>query len=191
MKTNIIKIVLGVIFIVTVLIGYIPQPQYLVEMTCISNTFAGILFIADGILGMKSKKAIPSIAYLFLYIALIVVFTVCMGSLTGIYHMNFRGAFFFLHVTNPIAFFIMYFCTVNERNEAIKKCLYAPAFVMLYLLFDFILGKIRGEFVYGFVKPEDMGIIKTILTAIVLYAVFYLVGLVTFLINRRIHRVRE
>ena len=37
MKTNIIKIVLGVIFIVTVLIGYIPQPQYLVEMTCISN----------------------------------------------------------------------------------------------------------------------------------------------------------
>lgn len=37
MAKNIIKIVAGLLMVASVLIGYIPQPKYLVELTCVSK----------------------------------------------------------------------------------------------------------------------------------------------------------
>lgn len=42
MTKNIVKIGIGVLMVVSVLVGYIPQPEYLVELTCISNTLGGL-----------------------------------------------------------------------------------------------------------------------------------------------------
>lgn len=56
MIRNIVKIIVGVVMIVCVLIGYIPQPEYLVELTCISNTIGGLLLLADGIFNITKKK---------------------------------------------------------------------------------------------------------------------------------------
>lgn len=44
-----ISIALGILFCGSVLIGYIPIPQYVVELNCISNLFIGILLLFTGI----------------------------------------------------------------------------------------------------------------------------------------------
>lgn len=56
MIKNIIKVMAGLLMIVSVLIGYMPQPEYLIELTCISNTLGGVLLFADGILGIIKRR---------------------------------------------------------------------------------------------------------------------------------------
>ena len=60
-----IGIALGILFCGSVLIGYIPIPEYVIELTCMSNLFIGIILLFTGInmLG-KKKKISPAIAYL-------------------------------------------------------------------------------------------------------------------------------
>ena len=116
MFENIVKIAVGLLMIVTVLIGYIPQPEYLVELTCVSNTLGGLLLLADGIRNTAKKKKFPNSLYLNAAVSILMVFLVCMGSLTGVYSFNFRGAFFFMHVINPIAFIVCYILFVILQN---------------------------------------------------------------------------
>lgn len=56
MSKNIVKMAAGLLMILSVLIGYMPQPEYLVELTCVSNTLGGLLLLADGILGITKIK---------------------------------------------------------------------------------------------------------------------------------------
>lgn len=51
-----ISIALGVLFCGSVLIGYIPIPKYVIELTCISNSCIGILLLFTGINMLAKKK---------------------------------------------------------------------------------------------------------------------------------------
>lgn len=134
MMKSAVKIAAGLWMVVNVLIGYIPQPEYLVELTCVSNSLGGLLLLADGILNIKKKKSLPNSFYLNVAVSILVVFLVCMGSVAGAYKFNFKGAFFFMHVVNPIAFVLCYMFFVNERDRKIRFVLTAPIMVMLYFL---------------------------------------------------------
>lgn len=59
MIKNAIKIAVGLLLIVNVLIGYIPQPEYLVELTCLSNMLGGLLLLTDGTLNITKKEKFP------------------------------------------------------------------------------------------------------------------------------------
>lgn len=59
MIINIVKIAVGLLMMVVVLIGYLLQPEYLVELTSVSNTFDGLLLLADGILNFSKKEEFP------------------------------------------------------------------------------------------------------------------------------------
>ena len=52
------KIILGVLFILSVGYAYYEEPEFLYEMTAIPNTLAGLILIVDGILESKGKKII-------------------------------------------------------------------------------------------------------------------------------------
>lgn len=191
MKTdeqNIVKIAAGLLMIIVVLIGYIPQPGYFVELTCISNTFGGLLLLADGIRNITKKETHLNSFYLTVTVSILIVFLVCMGSLTGPYHFNFKGAFFFMHVTNPIVFAACYMFFVDERVRTIKRVLTALVMIMAYLLFDCIRCQFTGEFVYGFIEPEELTLAWAIIAGIVIYTVMYLLGLFLFALNRLVHK---
>ena len=47
----------------------------------------------DGIANL-SGKSVPGVLYRNRAAGIFVVFTICMGSLSGLYHMNFKGALF-------------------------------------------------------------------------------------------------
>lgn len=190
MIKNIIKITVGLLMIITVLIGYIPQPEYFVELTCISNTLGGLLLLADGTLNIAKKKNFPNIFYLNVAVSILMVFLVCMGSLTGIYKFNFKGAFFFMHVINPLVFAACYMLFVNEQDHKIKFTLAAPVMVMTYLLFDCTRCQFTGEFVYGFIEPGELTFLYAITAGIVIYIFVCLLGLGLFALNRLVHKVR-
>lgn len=188
MIKNAIKIAVGLLMLVNVLIGYIPQPEYLVELTCLSNTLGGLLLLTDGTLNITKKKSFPNSFYLNVAVSILMVFLVCMGSFTGAYNFNFKGAFFFMHVVNPIAFVICYMLFVNEQGRKIRFVLTAPIMIMLYFLFDYIRSRFVGKFVYGFVEPGEFTFFYAILAGVVMYFLMYLLGLGLFTLNRLIHR---
>ena len=177
--------------LVVVFIGYIPQPEYLIELTCVSNTLGGLLLLTDGIFSITKKKTFPNSFYLNVTVSLLVVYFVCMGSLTGAYKFNFSGVFFFMHVINPIAFLIYYMFFVNEHDRKIKFALTAPTMTMTYFLFDYTRYKFTGEFVYGFIKPEELTFAWAIIAAVVIYALLYLFSLSLFMLNRLVHKGSE
>ncbi|MBD5524868.1 MAG: hypothetical protein HDR04_10720 [Lachnospiraceae bacterium] len=190
MIKNIIKISVGMLMIITVLIGYIPQPEYLVELTCISNTLGGLLLLADGTLNIIKKKNFPNSFYLNVAVSILMVFLVCMGSLTGIYNFNFKGAFFFMHIINPLVFAACYMLFVNEQSHKIRFTLTAPVMIMMYLLFDCIRFQFTGEFVYGFIEPEELTFFNVLIAGIVIYIFVCLLGLGLFALNRLVHKNR-
>lgn len=173
--------------LVNVLTGYIPQPEYLVELTCVSNTLGGLLLLTDGIWNITKRKSIPSSFYLNVAVSILMVFLVCMGSFTGAYQFNFKGAFFFMHVINPIAFVICYMFFVDERGRKRKAVLMAPLLSMLYFSFDYIRSRLVGKFVYGFVEPGELTFFDAILVGMLMYLLIYLLGLGLFAFNRYVH----
>lgn len=188
MIKNVIKIAVGLLMITVVLIGYIPQPEYLVELTCISNMFGGLLLLTDGILNTIKKKTYLNSLYLNVTVSIFIVFIICMGSLAGTYKFNFNGAFFFLHVVNPIVFIICYIFFTNEQRSKTKFVFAAPIMIMLYLLFDFIRYQFTGEFVYGFIKPKEFTFTCAIIVGIAIYAFMCLFSLIPFTLNRFVHK---
>lgn len=184
MAKNIIKIVAGLMMIASVLIGYIPQPEYLVELTCVSNTLAGLLLLADGILEITKKKGLPDFFYLNVAVSILMVFLVCIGSFTGAYKLNFKGAFFLMHIINPVVFVLCYLFFVNGQGRRIRFVFTAPVMVMLYFVFDYIRSWFVGKFVYGFVEPGELTFLNAIITGIVMYIFMFLLGLGIFGLNR-------
>ena len=191
MIKNIIKVVAGLLMIVSVLIGYMPQPEYLIELTCISNTLGGVLLFADGILGITKKKICSNSLYLNITVSIFIVFLICAGSLFGSYNFNFSGAFFFLLIINQIIFVCFYMIFVNEQGRKMRCVLMAPTMTMVYLLFDYVRYRLTGEFVYGFIENEEFIFTWVIVAAIITYAFMYLLSLSLFALNRFVHKREE
>lgn len=188
MIKNIIKIVAGLLMIVAVFIGYIPQPKYLVELTCVSNTLGGLLLLTDGILNIARKRTYLNSFYLNVTVSILIVFFVCMGSFIGAYNFNFNGAFFFMHVINPIGYITCYMFFINEQDRTMKNVLTAPIMSMTYFLFDYIRCQFTGEFVYGFIEPKKLTLIWAIIAGITIYIILYLFSLSLFALNKLVHK---
>ena len=186
-----IKIIIGISMPAAVLAGYLPIPEYIVEFTCISNTLGGLLLVADGILNLKGKS-VPGVLYRNVAAGIFFVFAICMGSLSGAYHMNFKGAFFYLHAVSPVLFILCYVLFHKEsEGKTIKKLLPSPVLMLCYLLFDYVLGKFRGSFVYGFFKPDEVSITDALIIGLVFYAMMIGVAALFLLFNRLAHKNRK
>lgn len=185
------KIVLGACMIVFALIGYIPIPADLIEMTFISNLAGGIVLIVDGILFFK-EKSVPTFIYRNAAVCIFFVFLICTGSLFGAYRMNFKGVFFALHTVFPILFILIYILLIKDNDtKLLIKVTTTPVMMMVYLLFDFILGQIRGEFVYDMFKVEELGFGWALLAGVVIYLFLALVGWAFIYFNSVVHPKKD
>lgn len=116
------------------------------------------------------------------------VFFICSGSITGLYMFNFKGAFMFLHVFNPIAFVACYLMFSDERERSFKGIFTAPIFFLLYLTFDYIRYTFCGEFMYGFFDTEGFTPIMAVVIGIITYVVVCLFALGLMSLNKVLHR---
>lgn len=178
-----ISIALGILFCGSVLIGYIPILEYVIELTCISNLFIGILLLFTGINMLGKKKIIPSINY---HLWLVTILLVCIISCVG--HFNFHGAFFFLHLVNPFVFLVYYMAFIDD-SKSIKKILLTPISVMIYLIFDYIIGILRGTFVYGIFEVNEMDFATMFLIMCGVYIFLLMIAAITQYINQKIRTI--
>jgi len=184
----IIKLSIGIIMISTVLIGYIPEPEYFIEFTCLSNLICGIVIIIDGILNLKNKQ-IPNFIYIGFISAMWVLAILCLVGALGLYQLNFRGAFFFLHSINPVLYIVAYLFLYEENdNMMLKKILIAPYFVCLYFIFDYIFGLISGNFFYQLFEVSDINFGYAILIFIAIYLLTALFGFLSIILNKLINK---
>lgn len=178
----------GVIILISVLWGYLPEPEKINEFTCISNSAASISLFVSGVLTAFFDKKLNHMIYGTILVALMFVFLVCLISLFGQYNMNFRGAYFFLHVLNPFLLLLYYLMFVEENKSANRYDVFVmPAFAMLYLVYDYVQGIIDGSFVYGFLEPSEMTFMYTLLAFIISYTALLFLSILIKLINRTIH----
>ena len=106
--------------------------------------------------------------------------------------MNFEGAFFYLHALSPVLFILCYILFFNDREGmVVKKLLVTPVLMLLYLLFDFVLGKFRGSFVYGFFEPDEVSIPDALIIGAVFYLMMFAVGALFLFLNKLAHKNKE
>ena len=174
-----ISIALGILFCGSVLIGYIPIPEYVIELTCMSNLFIGILLLFTGINMFGKKKKIPSVIY---HMWLVTILLVCAISCIG--HFNFHGVFFFLHLVNPFVFLVYYMVFIDDGKN-FKKILLTPIPVMIYLIFVYFIGMLRGTFVYGIFEVNEMGFAVMFLVVCGVYISLLMIAAITQYINQK------
>ncbi len=184
-----VKILFGIMLTATAIWGYSPLPcEYFAEFTFISNTLGGILLLIDGVLNLTGKT-VPKILYLNVGVGIFLVFLICLATLATPNPFNFGGAFFFLHVINPVVFVLSYIFLCSDNAEStFRHILAVPLLTSAYLIFDYILGNIRGRFVYGFFLPETLPVWMAALIGFVVFIVMMLLGLVLFKMNKKVHK---
>lgn len=165
--------------------GYMPIPEYVIELTCISNSCIGILLLFTGINILRKKKEFPNIIY---HMWLVTILLVCIISCVG--HFNFHGAFFFLHLVNPIIFLIYYMVFIDDTKK-IKKILLTPIPVMIYLIFDYIIGMLRGKFVYGIFEVNEITFTYIVLVMCGVYISLLAIAVLTQYINQKMKTFGE
>lgn len=170
---KIIKIIAGLFIMGTALWGYHYEPQYMYELTFVSNFSCGLLLIVDGILDLLKKKALPLILYQVVLPCINTVFFTVIFELFGLHDFDFEGMFFFMHVTNPLIFMLVYlFCTkleLKSKRDYLKRIFIAPVMIMVYALFDLIRYLVTGELVYGLIVKDKITYISVPAIGIVLY----------------------
>ena len=63
--------------------------------------------------------------------------------------------------------------------------------MLLYLLFDYVLGKFRGSFVYGFFKPDEVSITDALIIGVVFYLMMFAVGGLFLFLNKLAHKKKQ
>lgn len=180
-----VSIILGIVFCASVLVGYTPIPEYLIELTCFSNTLIGILLIFTGINFIVKGECFSSIFY---HMGLVTILLVCIVSCVG--HFNFIGAFFFLHLVNPVLF-LLYYMVLVEDDKNFEKILYTPIPVMIYLAFDYVLGRVTGHFVYGIFDVNEMNLIWMVLIVCGIYVMLIVLACITQFLNKKCSVIRK
>lgn len=113
------------------------------------------------------------------------ILLVCIISCVG--HFNFCGAFFFLHLVNPVIF-LAYYMVFMDDSKKTKKMLLTPAPVMLCLIFDYTIGRLKGRFVYGLFEVNEIGLADIFLIACSAYIFSLIIAGITQYINQKIRR---
>lgn len=150
----------GLLFITTALITYIPLfvenfgPE--IELTLISNLFAGILFFCGGVYGITKEKEFPQVVYMDSVVLLQLVFLICMAFIG---EFNFSGAFVFLHIVNPIlATLELLLFTAHDGKPTVRMLLSSIAFPACYLIYVMIYGFLSGNWIYGILNIQKQGL---------------------------------
>ena len=72
-----------------------------------------------------------------------------------------------------------------DDGKNFKKILLTPIPVMIYLIFDYIIGMLRGTFVYGIFEVNEMGFAVMFLVVCGVYISLLMIAAITQYINQK------
>lgn len=128
---NICDLILGVLFISTTISGYYKDISYMSEYCFISGIIVGLIFIGSFIFYIRKRKHFPEWIYADCVVTIMVILIA-----TLIIKLSLEGAFWFIHVINPILLFVYWciFCNHNKINNPllISTNLVFPLFYIIF-----------------------------------------------------------
>jgi hypothetical protein len=160
----------GILLLVTVGIVYFPSAMkngmYEFELTFLSNTIVGLIFLCGGIYGLIKKRNLPQPLYCNGILLLQMVFLNCMAFIG---EFNFSGGYIFLHIVNPLLATVVFFtCTSCMKMPGFKLLLSALLFPVAYLIYVITYGYLSGYWLYGILNIPEKG---TVFVTILVFAV--------------------
>lgn len=182
---SIIAVILGLVFISTVLVAYWGDFQHAYELTFLSNTSTG-LFLLTTFMLEKKGKALPQILYLDFALLLFMVFLICISFIS---EFNFNGATFFLHVINPLILMVYFFIFIDmNKINNVMHVLTILIMPITYLVFAVIFGSITGNYIYFFLDYKEKGIAYSVIFILVVAVSLVVIGYGIFFLNRFLHK---
>ena len=143
----VVQLITGLLFLVQVVIAYLPSVLenglYEIELTFLSNSMMGMIFIIGGLMGIIKKRDLPHVIYMNCVVLLQIVFLICMAFIK---EFNFSGPFIFLHIADPIlaTIEVLLFCE-SRKKPTVITILSALIFPMVYLTYAIIYGYVSGN----------------------------------------------
>ena len=182
------ELVLGILFIVMSVLGYYKEPVHMWEYCFLSGMTVGVILIVSFLLGVLNKKPLPDWVFLACAtdILIILIATVAVG-------LNLEGAFWFIHIINPIL--LLAFWLVFCDGRKISKLLHYGSvllFLFTYAVVSFIRLKATGlcAFPANMILIWDPQIISLLILA-GLSLLFLAVGAALVFLNRLIYKKRS
>lgn len=138
---NICNLILGVLFIIATILGYYKDVSYMSEYCFISGITVGLILIVSFIYYIIRKKFLSEWVYANCVVATIIIFiaTVIMG-------LSLEGAFWFIHIIDPILLFL-YWCFFCDHNKIKNHLLIATnlIFPICYMIFAQIILAVTNK----------------------------------------------
>ncbi len=179
-----IDLALSILFILSVILGYYKDVSYMSEYCFISGLLVGITFFISYLHQQKHEKPLNACIYLACMVDIFIIFiaTVSIG-------LNLDGAFWFIHIINPIILVIYWFVFCDQRIMNWKGTLSVVLFPLLYMLFAFVLFKISGScpFPASLIFMDYTGLIPLVIL-VVLAIILWVLGYILHMLNKFIRR---
>lgn len=181
-----VDLALSILFILSVILGYYKDVSHMTEYCFVSGLLVGITFFASYLHQQKHDKPLNACIYLACMVDIFIIFiaTVAIG-------LNLDGAFWFIHIINPIILVIYWFVFCDQRIMNWKGTLSVVLFPLLYMMFAFVLFKISGScpFPASLIFMDYSGFIPLVIL-VVLAIILWVLGYILHMLNKLIRRNR-
>lgn len=187
--SQVFDMLIGFLMVVTSWVAYISLSK--IELTFWSNFLVGCVFIIGTLCQIFMKKKFPEYLYLCSAVVLLIVFLICMAFISI---MNFKGAFLFLHIINPLLVLLRYLFFTNITEIKNKFLLTTLGFPFCYMIFALCYGLQTQNWIYPFLDPNSNGfwyvaiflLVTGLFVIMLTFALYYLNIIVnTFILLRK------
>ncbi len=175
-----IDLILSILFVLSVILGYYKDISHMSEYCFISGLLVGVTFFISYLHQHKNGKTLNACIYLACMVDIFVIFiaTVTIG-------LNLNGAFWFIHIINPIVLLVYWFIFCDQGIMKWKGTLSVVVFPLLYMLFAFVLFKMSGScpFPASLIFMDYSGFIPLVIL-VVLAFILWVLGYIFYVLNK-------
>lgn len=168
--------------------GYYKDVSHMSEYCFISGILVSIIFMISFVYRVCKKRALPTWLYFNCMISTIIIFIATIAI-----RLNLEGAFWFIHIINPLLLFCYWgiFCNHLEvRNHWIIST--DLVFPISYFIFALVLYKTIGTCPFpANLILVDSSLKQTVLGVGFIIALFLLLGYGFHILNRFFNRKRS
>ena len=179
-----VDLTLSLLFILSVMLGYYKDVSHMSEYCFISGLLVGITFFISFLYQQTHKKPLSACIYLACVVDIFIIFiaTISIG-------LNLEGAFWFIHIINPVILVVYWLVFCDQRMMNWKGTFSVVLFPLLYMLFAFVLFKISGScpFPASLIFMDYTGFIPLVIIA-VLALILWALGWILHMLNRFIRK---
>lgn len=179
-----IDLLLSIVLIISVILGYYKNIEYMSEYCFVSGLLVGVTFFISFLRQYKHNKPLHTCIYLACTVDIFIIFiaTIAFG-------LNLNGAFWFIHIINPIILVIYFHTFCDQRIMNWKSIFGVLLFPVLYMLFAFVLFKTSGScpFPASLIFIDYSGFMS-LLILVVLGIMLWVLGYIFHMLSKIVRR---